>query len=377
MAHARRVIRCHSCGAILQTKNSKERGFISRNIMENGAPKIPYCNACYSKMLALNTSELSQEVDKETLKILKDAVATDALIVWVVDMFSFNGTLNPDVVKMVKKLNVVVFGSKRDLFRGIEEETLKRYIDERFSELGINPIFITLFGNELNLDTNAIMKKLNELRKGHDVYMIGNFNSGKTTFVNKLLKNFENKTKWPIKTEAYPGTNTDVLEIPLSNSSFFYLLPDLSNNTSVLSKVEKDVQKIITPRREVVMTRKFIGDGKTIMVGNLASLTVLKGHHTSYRIFAAEKVEIKAVDSDNQDAYFEENKKKKFLRPVSDRFVSFEDFDLFEYDLENDDLRHDIAIEGLCWFSMRGKGQTVRVSLPKGAALKESLSKIR
>ena len=80
--------------------------------------------------------------------------------------------------------------------------------------------------------------------------MIGNFNSGKTTFVNKLLKNFENKTKWPIKTEAYPGTNTDVLEIPLSNSSFFYLLPDLSNNTSVLSKVEKDVQRQSYPAQE-------------------------------------------------------------------------------------------------------------------------------
>ena len=73
----------------------------------------------------------------------------------------------------------------------------------------------------------------------------------------------------------------------------------------------------------------------------------------------------------------EENRKKRLLRPVSDRFVSFEDFDLFEYDIENDDLRHDIAIEGLCWFSFRGKGQTVRISLPKGAALKESLAKVR
>ena len=62
---------------------------------------------------------------------------------------------------------------------------------------------------------------------------------------------------------------------------------------------------------------------------------------------------------------------------ISERFVRFEDFDMFEYDLENDDLRHDIAIEGLCWFSMRGRGQTIRITLPKGAALKESLSKVR
>ena len=138
MAHARRVIRCHSCGAILQSENKKQLGFISKSVIENGTPKIPYCNACYEKMLSLNSSTLEQEVDKATLKILKDAVATDALIIWVVDLFSFNGTLNPDVVKKVKKLNVVVFGTKKDLFPKIaSEESLVRYIDERFSEAGI------------------------------------------------------------------------------------------------------------------------------------------------------------------------------------------------------------------------------------------------
>ena len=81
MAHARRVIRCHSCGAILQSESKKLPGFISKSIIENGAPKIPYCNACYEKMLTLNTSELEQDVDRATLKILNDAVATDALII--------------------------------------------------------------------------------------------------------------------------------------------------------------------------------------------------------------------------------------------------------------------------------------------------------
>ena len=379
MAKARRVIRCHSCGAILQSNSTKLPGFISRNIIDNGIPKIPYCNACYEKMLSLNSSELEQEVDKATLKILKDAVATDALIVWVVDLFSFNGTLNPDVVKKVKKLNVVVFGTKRDLFAPtISNDSLARYLDERFAEYGINPVWIKLLGNEQTVDTNEIMTKLHELRKSHDIYMIGNLNSGKTTFINKLLKNYENKTKWPIKTENYPGTTTDVLEIPLSNSSFFYELPDLSNGTSVLSKVEKDVQKFIIPKKQIVMKRHIIGEGATILVGNLACLQIIKGAFPmSVRVFAAEAVETKVVANDRVDSFNELNRRKHLIRPVSERFVNFEDFDLFEYDLENDDLRHDIAIEGLCWFSMRGKGQTVRVALPKGAALKESLSKVR
>lgn len=378
MAHARRVIRCHSCGAILQSDSKKLPGFISKSIIENGIPKIPYCNSCYEKMLTLNSSELMQEVDKATLKILRDAVATDALIFWVVDLFSFNGTLNPDVVKKVKKLNVVVIGTKRDLFPvGVSDEMLMRFIDERFSEMGINPVKIVLVGNEAKLNIDKAVKDIKKIRKGHDIYMIGNFNSGKTTIINKWMKTYVNNTEWQVKRENYPETDIEVLEIPLSNSSFFYELPDLSNSTSVLSKVEKEVAKIITPKKEISLSRKYIGEGSSIVVGNLAVLSLVKGRHTRVRIFTAEKVEHKVVNTDRVDIFMEENRKKKTLRPVSERFVQFEDFDMFEYDLENDDLRHDIAIEGLCWFSMRGKGQTIRVTLPKGAALKESLSKVR
>ena len=378
MANARRVLRCQSCGAILQTESKKEAGFISKAIVENGVPKIPYCNSCYEKMLSLNSSSLDHETDKDILKILKDAVATDALIVWMMDLFNFNGTLNPDVVKKIKKLPIVVIGTKRDLMPSLAtDEMLIRYLDERFSEVGINPISIKLIGSEDQIDIKAFLAAFAEYRKGRDIYLLGELNSGKTTFINKLLKNYKNNTRWQVKTELYPGTNSDVLEIPLTNSSFFYELPGLSNSTSVYSRVEASVQKIITPKKEVTMTRKFIGDGTAICVGNLACLYVIKGHHTSIRVFTAEKVEIKTVANEKVEDFMANNLKKKTLKPVSERYRTFRDYDMFEYDLEDDDLRHDISIEGLCWFSMRGKGQTIRVLLPKGSAVKESLSKIR
>ena len=378
MATAKRVIRCHNCGAILQSENKKESGYISKEIIENGAPRIPYCDNCYQKMVTLNAGALQHETDKDIIKILNDAVATDSLIVWIVDLFSFNGTLNPDVVKKVKKLNVLVIGSKRDLFPSyVTDAMLVRYLDERFSDVGINPVDIRLIGSEDQIDIDVLNQALREKRKYRDIYLLGEVNSGKTTFINKFLKNYVNKTKWQVKTELYPGTKSDVLEIPLSNSSFLYQLPDLSNSTSVLSKVEKDLQRYIVPRKEIEMTRRFIGEGTAIMVGNLAVLYVIKGHRTSIRTFLAEKAEIKTVAIEKVDELLHENSKRKFCLPVSERFNSFRDYDMFEYELEDDDLRHDISVEGLCWFSTKGKGQTLRVLLPKGVAVKECLSKVR
>jgi ribosome biogenesis GTPase A len=378
MATAKRVLRCHNCGAILQSDSPKQIGYISKEIIENGVPRIPYCNNCYQKMVTLNAGSLLHETDKDIIKILNDAVATDSLIVWVVDLFSFNGTLNPDVVRKVKKLNVIVIGSKRDLFpKDVTDSMLIRYLDERFSEFGINPVDIKLIGNEDQIDINTLRQAFKEQRKYRDIYLIGEVNSGKTTLINKFLKNYVNTTKWQIKTELYPGTNSSVLEIPLSNSSYLYELPDLSNSTSVLSKVEKDLQKIIVPKKEVVMTRKFIGEGSAIMVGNLAVLYIISGHRTSVRTFMSEKTEIKVCAINKVDDLLKLNLKKKFCRPVSERFDSFRDYDMFEYELEDDDLRHDISVEGLCWFSTRGKGQTLRILLPKGCAVKECLSKVR
>ena len=178
-------------------------------------------------MLSLNSSSLDHETDKDILKILKDAVATDSLIVWMVDLFTFNGTLNPDVVERVKKLDIVVIGSKRDLMSGVAtDEMLVRYLDEWFADVGINPINIDLIGSEDSINIKDKLTKLGELRKGRDVYLIGELNSGKTTFINKMLKDYKNNTRWQIKSELYPGTNSNVLEIPLTNTSFFYELPD-------------------------------------------------------------------------------------------------------------------------------------------------------
>ena len=115
-------------------------GYISKNILEGTSPLIPYCNSCYEKMIKLNASELDEEIDRAIVKILDDAVATDALIIWVVDLFTFGGNLNKDLCKKIKNLNVVVIGTERDLFsRTIKDETFIRFLTERFEECGIKP----------------------------------------------------------------------------------------------------------------------------------------------------------------------------------------------------------------------------------------------
>ena len=379
MAHAVRVRRCFHCGAVLQTKSPREPGYILESTVANNKPDaILYCNRCYSKVKALNYSELDQNIDKDVEKILKDAIATDALLIWVVDLFSFNGVLNPTIIKIAKKLNVIVLGTKRDLFpKTVKNEVLVEFLRERFNEYNVNPISIHLFGHESDIDTKDFLEKLNNLRKGHDVYMVGSSMSGKTSIINKILTGFENKSKWAIKSEYYPDTKAKVLEVPLSNSSFFYELPGFGLETSCLSKVEKEIQKVLIPRKSINVTLRTITKGETIMVGNIAQFTHIKGKATAVRFYAAEGVEVKKIKSIHINEVNEENARKRNVRPYSENLTDFTDYDVFEYTMENDGKFHDIGVYGLGWFTFPAKGQVFRITVPKGVAIKEYISKVR
>ena len=379
MGKIKRVLRCYHCGAILQCDNPNDKGYIIPESLNRATPiQIIYCDKCFETMKAFNNSELDQNVDHEVLKILDDAYATDAYIIWVVDLFSFNGTLNKEIADKIKKLSVTVVGTKRDLFpKSVKDESLIAYLTERFQAYGVKPNTVRLLGTANKEDPKELIASMNSIRKGHDVYMIGNNASGKTSIINKALKGFENKTNRQIKTIKYPGTNVDVLEIPLSRSSFFYELPGISQNTSATGKLEKDVVKQIVPKKDLKMTIRSLSAGDALMVGSLASFEIIKGKPATYRFFAAEGVETRKVSLKKLDDAINENNIRRSVRPVSERLVSFLDYDMFEFAMENDKKWHDIAIEGLGWLSFVSVGQMIRVRMPKGVSIKESLAKIR
>ena len=379
MGKSKRVLRCYHCGAILQCEKPNEKGYIVPESLNRATPiQIIYCDKCFETMKAFNNSELEHDVDQEVLKILDDAFATDAYIIWVVDLFSFNGTLNKEIADKVKKLNLSVLATKRDLFpSSVKDESLIAYVTERFEAYGIKPKTVRLISATNKIDAKELIDAMNVARKGHDVYMIGNLASGKTSLINKALKGFENKTNRQIKTIKYPGTHVDVLEIPLSRSSFFYELPGISQTTSAVGKLEKDVVKQILPKKSVRVTQRTMAPGDALMVGSIAAFEIIKGKTANYRFYAAEGVETRKVSLKKLDSYIDENNIHRSVRPVSERLVSFLDYDMFEYAMENDKKWHDIAIEGLCWLSFVAVGQIIRIRLPKGVALKESLAKIR
>lgn len=379
MAKLKRLIRCMKCGIVLQSDDKNKIGYITPEYLEEAGPStLLYCNNCYNKLQALNAGSLDMAVDHAISKILDDAVATDALIIWVVDLFTFSGTLNPDIVRKIKKLNVIVLGTKSDLFpKSVNVQYLENFIRGSFLDAGIKPVGVYTIGGYDQEKIEYLSKQLNILRAGHDVYMIGNLLSGKTTLINSFLKFYENKSRWEIKTITYPGTNVKVMEVPLTNSSFFYELPDLSLSTSVLSKVEKPIQKLLLPLKSIKVENKTLSAGEGVSFGSIACVILHKGKPTNFKIYSAPKVENKRLKEEKIIKLLNSiTINHHFAKPISKNLTNVNDFDIFEYKMDKDDKYHDISIEGLGWVTLKGKGQIIRVALPRGTALKERLSRV-
>lgn len=168
-----------------------------------------------------------------------------------------------------------------------------------------------------------------------------------------------------------------MLEIPLSNSSFLYELPGFPLSTSVLSKVEKDVAKALLPRKSIKLTQRTLIKGDSILLGNLVQFSMIKGKPCLIKLYSADGVEVKKCKTNQVPEVQQENNRKRNIRPYSENITDFSDYDVFDYEMDNDGLLHDISIQGLGWFTVTARGQTFRIYFPKGVAVKEYLSKVR
>ena len=381
MAKVKRVARCFHCGAILQDTDPNMKGYCPEELLTNQSrveDSVLYCQTCFDMFKDINSGELNHNIDEDIMHILDDAVATDAMVVWVVDTFTFNGTLKKSVVSKIKNLRVAVIATKKDLLaKYTTEKHLEKYVRYCFLEAGIDPVYVKAVGGKEEKQYAEILDTCIRNSEGRDVFVIGYTGAGKSTLLNRILKVYKNPTRRSVRVRNYPKTNIEVFTIPLSNSSNMYDLPGFDLDISVVGKVENDVKKCIVPKKSASMHRFTVDLGESIVLGGLAAYSVVKGRPSKYSIFVSEKVDVKKIKYENLDAFLLKNNDTKANKPTSKRFMSFHDYEVFEYAMERDGLLHDIAVEGLGWISFKGEGQTIRITIPKGVAIKETLAKVK
>ncbi|EJE98273.1 GTPase YqeH, partial [Liquorilactobacillus mali KCTC 3596 = DSM 20444] len=106
---------CIGCGSLIQSNDPDGLGYVPASALKKQVEtKELYCKRCFRLRHYNEVSDVNL-TDDDFLKILTQIGDTDALIVNVIDIFDFSGSIIPGIQRYVGKNPILMVGNKEDL----------------------------------------------------------------------------------------------------------------------------------------------------------------------------------------------------------------------------------------------------------------------
>lgn len=123
------------------------------------------------------------------MNLLTQIQDANALIVYVVDIFDFNGSVIPGLHRFVGDNPILLVGNKEDLLpRSLKRSKLRDWLRQRANEAGLRPIDVTLLSAKTNQSVDGLLQLIDKYRGDRDVYVVGVTNVGKSTLINQIIR---------------------------------------------------------------------------------------------------------------------------------------------------------------------------------------------
>lgn len=263
--------KCPGCGINLQTTNKNELGYVSTS-------ESNLCERCFrlKNYGEYKTVSLNNQDYKEIIK----NIPKKSLIIYVSDILSLNLTNLPNTN------NTILVLTKYDI---LPKSTKEAKIITKLKQIYSNLLDIICISSLKNHNIDTLYNTLNKYSNGQDIYLIGNTNSGKSTLLNKLIKNYSPSQNPNITVSMYPSTTLDKVEIKLNNLTIIDTpgLIDEGNYVNILPP--KELKKI-TPKKEIKPKSCQVTGRGSILIDNFARIDYETIEPNSFVIYTAPTV---------------------------------------------------------------------------------------
>lgn len=350
-------IKCFGCGAIIQNENEKHIGYIPKNAMNND---MLLCQRCFQLKNYHKIQETSLTKD-DFLKILQSIGEKDCLVVYMIDLFDFNGSLIKGLMRHISYNDVLVLANKRDLLpKSVKERKLEHWVRRQLKEEGIKPVDVMITSGKKNLHLDEIFDTIQKYRKKRDVYVVGVTNVGKSTFINALLKHYSDKEfNHLITVSEFPGTTLNLIEIPLDKTSTLYDTPGIINEDQITHLLPiKDLKKII-PQTEMRPYVYQLHSQQTLYFGGLARMDYIKGEDASFVAYFSKNLKIHRTKLEKADDLYNRH---QTLQYEIDGINTIDQMKTYDFHIPKG--KKDIVISGLGFITMNSNGGDIQVKVP-------------
>ena len=264
---------CQGCGVEIQTEDPQKQGYTPKSTL---AKEDILCKRCF-RLKHYNEIQDVEITDDDFLKMLTSIQEKEGLIVHIVDIFDVSGSLFSSLPRIVGNNPIILVGNKIDLLpKSTNKNRLLQWLRSSAKEVGLSVKDVSLISSTRGHGMEELVDKIETLRKGKDVYIVGATNVGKSTFINRLIKQSTGIDN-VITTSYFPGTTLGFIEIPLDDSSAMVDTPGIINRQQISHYVSKKDLKIIHPTKEIKPAVYQLNAKQTLFFGGLARFDFIKG----------------------------------------------------------------------------------------------------
>ena len=209
---------CYGCGAKLQTENKDEVGYIPPHKSDS-----TYCMRCFRMMHYGESNKGYLPKTKE--QIIKRVNGDKKFAIFLVDFLNLNQEVI-DIYNSIKCEKLLVINKCELIPNEIYKRKLIDYVRDEYHVDGD----IKIKGGTKNHGINSIYRYLTE-RGIDETFVLGLSNSGKSTFINDLIRINKSKAK-PINTNSKANTTLDFIKVKIDDDLIVYDSPGfiLENN---------------------------------------------------------------------------------------------------------------------------------------------------
>lgn len=359
-------LNCIGCGVSIQTEDKEKVGYTPASSLNKSEDQIVYCRRCF-RLKNYNEIMDTALTSDDFFKILQGIADQDALVVNVIDVFDVTGTIVKGLIRHIGGNDLIVAANKIDLLpRSVNHGKIKHWLNKEVRDMGMKPIDIEVISSQTGHGIDALMAMINQYRKGRDVYIVGCTNVGKSTFINRLIRQFAGVSGTLITTSHFPGTTLDRIEIPLDKGSSIIDTPGIINEHQLVHYIDKQDFKVITPKKEIKPTVYQLNPEQTLYVGGLVRIDFISGKRTGFVTHFSNNLNIHRTKLENADHLWETHA-GTLLTPVIKDGTQLRPLKRHVFNLKEEKV--DLVISGLGFVTLPGSKQEVHVHVSEGVGV--------
>jgi 30S ribosome assembly GTPase len=365
MTQDEKQLRCEGCGIPLQTDQPSELGYIP----EQAIPKMPViCQRCY-RIKHYNEIATTAPIQDDFLQMLGRIADTKSLVLHIVDIFDFEGSLIGGLQRFAGNNPVLLAVNKIDLLPKVSNwNKIRNWAQKQVKEFGLKVEDIVLVSAAKNIGFDRLLERLDALRGHRDVYVVGATNVGKSTLINRLIRDYSD-LQAELTVSQYPGTTLDLVHIPLEDGKEIIDTPGIVYKHRLTELIGRGEVKYVLPTKPVKPIVFQLNEGQTLFFGGLARFDFLKGERQSFTCYTSGAVQIHRTKTERADDLYAGHLGEMLVPPAKENIGVLPVFAKHSFHVKKGQPV-DILISGLGWIKVNSDaGAEIAVHAPKGVKL--------